>query len=97
MSEFNAPGPSLSKAERYLLGYLNEKWPTPVTVTPHTTTFVTGFIPRIEFVEIMQALNDNGLISYEAFLMQSSLGVRFIGATITAKGKSALQAAAAHA
>jgi hypothetical protein len=89
--------PQLSPADLRLLGYLNQKWPASTTVTPNTVPFAANGNARAEFVDMMQTLSDNGLISYEAFLMQSSLGLRFIGTMITARGKAALQSATVHA
>ena len=89
--------PQLSPTDLRLLGYLNQKWPTSVTVTQHSVPFSGNLTERAEFVEMMQTLTDNGLISYEAFLVQSSVGLRFMGTMITARGKAALQSSAIHA
>jgi hypothetical protein len=97
MGHFDATEPQLSPTDLRLLGYLNQKWPASATVTPHTVALAGRENARAEFVDMMQTLSDNGLISYEAFLMQSSLGLRFIGTMITARGKAALQSAAVHA
>lgn len=93
MGYVDATEPRLSPADLRVLGYLNQKWPASATVTPNTVPFAASGNARAEFVDMMQTLSDNGLISYEAFLMQSSLGLRFIGTMITARGKSALQSA----
>jgi hypothetical protein len=82
------PPEPLSPAEARLLGYLVQKWPVSTTLTPYTVPLASG---HAEFVDIVQTLCDNGLISYEAFLMQSSQGLRYMGVTITARGKAALQ------
>lgn len=95
---FNHPiEPQLSPAHLRLLAYLHQKWPTSTTMTPNTVPFAANGNARAEFVDMMQTLSDNGLVSYEAFLMQSSLGPRFIGTMITARGKSTLQSAIVHA
>jgi hypothetical protein len=94
MGYFEATGPQLSPADLRLLGFLNQKWPMSTTLTPYTVPVASG---HAEFVDIIQTLSDNGLISYEAFLMQSSQGLRFIGTMITARGKAALQSATVQA
>jgi hypothetical protein len=94
MGYFDAIEPQLSLADLRLLGYLKQKWPMSTTVTPYTVPIAAG---HAEFVDIIQTLSDNGLIAYEAFLMQSSQGLRFIGMTITARGKAALHSATVHA
>jgi hypothetical protein len=89
--------PQLSPADLRLLGHLHQKWPTSTTVTPFTVSLSPTDDGRAAFVSMMQTLSDNGLISYEAFLMQPSLGLRFIGTMITARGKAALRSATVHA
>ena len=46
---------------------------------------------------MIQSLNDNGLILYEAFLMEASSGLRFIEMMITPRGKAALRMAEVEA
>lgn len=94
MAFTDATQPQLSPAELRVLAHLNQKWPLSATLTPYTVPVASG---HAEFVDIIQTLSDNGLVSYEAFLMQSSQGLRYIGMTITARGKFALQAASVHA
>lgn len=97
MPNIDPSDPQLSPADLRLLGHLHEKWPTSTTVTPFTVLLSPNDEGRAAFVSMMQTLTDNGLISYEAFLMQPSVGLRFIGTTITARGKAALRSATVHA
>lgn len=89
--------PQLSISELRLLGHLHQKWPVSATVTPRIAPLVGNGLANAEFVEMIQTLNDNGLISYEAFLIDASSGMRFIETIITPRGKAALQAAEVHA
>ena len=86
--------PALSIDELNVLGFLDRQWPVPATVTPGVRNG-NGNGAQVpgpaEFVETVQALNDNGLILYEAFLIEASSGTRFVDAMITARGKAALR------
>ncbi len=89
--------PQLSTAELRLLGYLYQKWPLSASVTPRTASLVGNDNGNAAFVDMMQTLNDNGLISYEAFLIEASSGLRFIETMITPRGKEALRLAVVEA
>jgi hypothetical protein len=87
----------LSTNQLGLLGYLNQKWPLSMTVTPKATAKTGAAMDRGEFVDMVQTLSDNGLISYEAFLIEATVGARFLETLITQRGKAALHAAEVHA
>jgi hypothetical protein len=89
--------PLLSTAELRLLGYLHQKWPSSSTVTPRTTSLAGGDQSNAAFVDMVQTLNDNGLISYEAFLIDATSGLRFIETVITPRGKATLRSAELYA
>ena len=89
--------PNLSVAELRLLGHLNRKWPLTETVRPETAAMGGTASNNAEFVDMIQSLNDNGLILYEAFLMEASSGLRFIEMMITPRGKAALRMAEVEA
>jgi DNA-binding MarR family transcriptional regulator len=82
----------LSTEELHVLGYLNEQWPNAATITPNAITS-SGQIEKTAFVDVIQSLNDNGLILYEAFVMGAESGLRFIETMITARGRAALRSA----
>lgn len=83
---------ALSMAELNVLDFLDRKWPVAATVTQDV---IVGrgveSLGRAAFVEAIQTLSDNGLILYEAFLVDASVGVRFTETMITARGKAALR------
>jgi hypothetical protein len=84
--------PALSNDELTVLGFLDHHWPLPATVTPGVRNGNGAPAPEpADFVETVQTLNDNGLILYEAFLIEASSGTRFIDAMITARGRAALR------
>ncbi len=85
----------LSMAELRLLGHLNRMWPQTETVRPETAAMAER--DNAEFVDMIQSLNDNGLILYEAFLMEASAGLRFVETMITPRGKAALRLAEVEA
>lgn len=89
--------PELSHAALRLLGHLNQKWPSSATVTPRTISPAAGSDDNAEFVDMVQSLNDNGMISYEAFLIDSSSGMRFIETIITPRGKATFRTSEALA
>ncbi|MEH6758022.1 MAG: hypothetical protein V7676_10950 [Parasphingorhabdus sp.] len=82
---------TLSETERYVLGSLNQSWPSPATMTPAVLQTRHGESDSAHFVNIVQTLSDNGMILYEAFLTSKSSGPRFLDTMITARGKAALQ------
>lgn len=84
--------PALSTAELNVLEFLERKWPIPATVTPGVLAERSAEVfGKSEFVESIQHLSDNGLILYEAFLIEASSGMRFTDTMITARGKAALR------
>ncbi len=89
--------PAFSADELAVLGYLDQQWPNSATVTANVLPFAERSVDKSEFVDLVQTLNDNGLILYEAFLMEASLGLRFIETMITARGRAALKSAEVHA
>jgi hypothetical protein len=82
--------PQLSQLELRVLGFLNQRWPSTATVTPHIVPAAES-ADRAAFVEAIQSLSDNGLISYEAFLMGTGSSLRFVETMITARGRAALR------
>lgn len=90
------PEPQLSTSEVRVLGYLYQKWPFATTVTKHSIP-ANGVAANADFVATLQSLSDNGLVTYEAFLIEASLGMRFIETMITPKGKAVLRAAEVNA
>ena len=85
--------PAISADELMVLGYLDRHWPLSAAVTVDLLPVTDHPIDKSEFVDLIQTLNDNGLISYEAFLMEASSGLRFIETMITARGRAALRTA----
>ena len=89
--------PAFSADELAVLGYLDQQWPHPSTVTTKVMPFAERPVNRSEFVDVVQTLSDNGLILYEAFLIEASSGLRFIETMITARGRAALRSTEVHA
>ena len=89
--------PAVSADELTVLKFLDRHWPHSTTVTTKVLPRSTHPIDKSEFVDLIQSLSDNGLILYEAFLMEASSGLRFIETMITARGRAALKSAEIHA
>ena len=92
-----SPEASLSETERSVLRSLNDVWPLSATVTPAMIASNGNGGNPAQFVDVIQALSDNGMILYEAFLTGQSSGPRFLDTVITARGKAMLQEAEADA
>ncbi len=91
MTPAYSPEAHLSETELYVLGSLNQAWPSAATMTPDVIgSDDNGGNPAL-FVDVVQGLSDNGMILYEAFLTGQSSGPRFLDTMITARGKAALQ------
>ncbi len=91
MTPAYSPEATLSDTELYVLGSLNQAWPSSATMTPDVIESEDkGSNPAL-FVDTVQTLSDNGMILYEAFLTGSGSGPRFLDSMITARGKAALQ------
>jgi hypothetical protein len=82
--------PPLSQIELRVLRYLGQHWPAATTVTPNIMPTLASE-DRAAFVNSIQALNDNGMVSYEAFVMETGSSVRFVETMITARGRAALR------
>lgn len=82
--------PHLSQMELRVLGFLNQRWPSTATISPHIVPAIES-ADRTAFVHSIQSLNDNGLISYEAFLMGTGSSLRFVESMITARGRAVLR------
>lgn len=89
--------PAVSADELTVLGYLDRHWPQSATVTPKMLLQSHRSIDKLEFVDLIQTLSDSGMISYEAFLMEASSGLRFVETMITARGRAALKSGDIHA
>ncbi|MEP3224976.1 MAG: hypothetical protein ABJO01_03295 [Parasphingorhabdus sp.] len=86
-----SPEATLSETERYVLGSLNQTWPSAATMTPDMIESHEAADNPALFVDAVQTLSDNGMILYEAFLTGHISGPRFLDTMITARGKAALQ------
>lgn len=93
MTSAYSPEANLSETERYVLGSLNQAWPSAATMTPDVIESEENRGNPALFVDVVQGLSDNGMILYEAFLTGKSSGPRFLDTMITARGKAALQSA----
>lgn len=71
-----------------LASILAASWPILVTLTPESVGFADDEEATIEFLRIVQALSDAGLLSYEALLIGSD-GPVVIDASLTARGRAA--------
>ncbi|WP_262408471.1 hypothetical protein [Sphingomonas sp. JC676] len=67
---------------------LAASWPILVTLTPESVGLGSNEEATLEFLRIVQALSDTGLLSYEALLIGSD-GPILIDATLTARGRAA--------
>lgn len=86
-----SPEAHLSETELYVLGSLNQAWPSAATMTPDVIASQESSSNPAMFVDAVQTLSDNGMILYEAFLTGNASGPRFLDTMITARGKAALQ------
>ncbi len=91
MTPAYSPEAHLSETERYVLGSLNQAWPSAATMTPDVIDSQEASSNPAMFVDAVQTLSDNGMILYEAFLTGHASGPRFLDTMITARGKAALQ------
>ncbi|GAA0485232.1 hypothetical protein GCM10009096_29910 [Parasphingorhabdus litoris] len=91
MTSAYSPEANLSETERYVLGSLNQAWPSASTMTPDVIESEDNGRNPALFVDTVQTLSDNGMILYEAFLTGAASGPRFLDTMITARGKAALQ------
>lgn len=89
--------PAISDEELMVLGYLDRHWPLTATMTVGLLPITDRPKDKSEFVDLIQTLNDNGLISYEAFVVEALSGLRFIETMITARGRAALRTAEVEA
>jgi len=71
-----------------LTSVLAASWPILVTLTPENVGLGRDEEATLEFLRIVQALSDTGLLSYEALLIGSD-GPMLIDATLTARGRAA--------
>jgi hypothetical protein len=69
-----------------LTSVLAASWPILVTLTPESVGLDGD--ATLEFLRIVQALSDTGLLSYEALLIGSD-GPTLIDASLTARGRAA--------
>lgn len=63
-------------------------WPILVTLTPKNVGLAGDEESTIDFLRIVQALSDTGLLSYEALLIGSD-GPVLVDASLTARGRAA--------
>ena len=67
---------------------LAASWPILVTLTPESVGLARDEEATIEFLRIVQALSDTGLLAYEALLIGED-GPILVDATLTARGRAA--------
>lgn len=96
MTSAYSPEANLSETERYVLGSLNQAWPSAATMSPDMIESADAGTNPALFVDVVQTLSDNGMILYEAFLTGTGSGPRFLDTMITARGKAALQSVDMH-
>ena len=75
-----------------VLRHLLRRWPETVNVIPVQFGINRGG----DFLEVVHALTDSGLLSYEA-LISDGQGPRIVGAAITPRGRALVAAAGAEA
>ena len=97
MTRAYSPEAPLSETERSVLGSLDKIWPSSTNVTSTSLGLNDSGDNPLLFVDVIQTLNDNGMILYETFLTGQNSGPRFIDTMITARGKAALHALDADA
>jgi hypothetical protein len=71
-----------------LTSVLAASWPILVTLTPESVGLDGNKEATLDFLRIVQALSDTGLLSYEALLIGSD-GPILIDASLTARGRAA--------
>lgn len=71
-----------------IISVLVANWPILVTLTPDSVGLERSEEAAMDFLRIVQALSDTGLLSYEALLVGSD-GPMLIDASLTARGRAA--------